>query len=70
MEKEKNKIDAELNRSRVAASQKNVDRLTVTLEKGTIERIQKLGYKGSAFARAVIMKELETLEKISKKTVN
>lgn len=64
---EKKKIDAELNRARVAASQKNADRLTVTLEKGTIERIQQLGFKGSTFARAVIMKEIETLEKISKK---
>lgn len=63
-------IPADINRSRVKESQKNVDRLTVTLKDGTIERIQALGYKGSAFARAVIMRELETLENISKKNVN
>lgn len=63
-------IPADINRLRVAESQKNVDRLTVTLDKGTIDRIKALNFKASAFARTVIMKELETLESISRNNVN
>lgn len=58
------KIDPELNRSRVKESMKNVDRLNIYLEKGTLDRIKRLGFKGSAFAKTLIMEELERLEKM------
>lgn len=62
-----NKLDPKLNVERVKKSQGDRDRLTVTLEQGTISRIQNKGFKASAFAREVIMRELETIERISKK---
>lgn len=61
------KIDAELNRARVKKSMENIDRLNIYLEKGTIERINKLGFKGSTFAKTLIMEELERLEKMQNK---
>lgn len=60
------KIDAELNRARVKKSMENVDRLNIYLPKGTIERINKLGFKGSSFTKTLIMEELERLEKMQK----
>ncbi|MGN0378517.1 MAG: hypothetical protein ACI4EU_02895 [Butyrivibrio sp.] len=60
------KIDAALNRARVKKSMENVDRLNIYLPKGTIERINKLGFKGSSFAKTLIMEELERLEKMQK----
>lgn len=61
------KIDPELNRARVKESMKNIDRLNIYLEKGTLERISKLGFKGSTFAKTLIMEELERLEKMQNK---
>lgn len=65
---EKKKIDPELNRARVKASMKKrgTERLSIYLEQGTLERIADLGYKGSAFAKALIMEELDRLEKMKK----
>lgn len=60
------KIDPVLNRERVKKSMQNVDRLNIYLEKGTLERISKLGFKGSTFAKTLIMEELERLEKMQK----
>lgn len=60
------KIDPEVNRARVKKSMENIDRLNIYLEKGTLERISKLGFKGSTFAKTLIMEELERLEKMQK----
>lgn len=60
------KIDPVLNRERVKKSMQNVDRLNIYLEKGTLDRISKLGFKGSTFAKTLIMEELERLEKMQK----
>ncbi len=66
--KKTKKIDPELNRTRVRASmEKNkTERLNIYLEHGTLERISALGYKGSTFAKTLIMEELERLEKMKK----
>lgn len=61
---EKNKIPPEVNRARVKESMKNIDRINVYLEKGTIERIRALGLKPSKFARGVIEEEVKRLEKM------
>ena len=61
------KIEPELNRARVKKSMENIDRLNIYLEKGTLGRINKLGFKGSTFAKSLIMEELERLEKMQNK---
>ena len=61
------KIEPEINRARVKKSMENIDRLNIYLEKGTIDRINKLGFKGSTFAKSLIMEELERLEKMQNK---
>ena len=42
-------ISPEVNRARVKASLEKVDRLSVALPKGALERIEKLGCKKTAF---------------------
>lgn len=61
------KIEPEINRARVKKSMENIDRLNIYLEKGTLDRINKLGFKGSTFAKSLIMEELERLEKMQNK---
>ena len=61
------KIEPEINRARVKKSMENIDRLNIYLEKGTLDRINKLGFKGSTFAKTLIMEELERLEKMQNK---
>lgn len=63
---ESKKISPELNRARVKESMKNIDRINVYLEKGTLDRIKNLGLKPSKFARGVIEEELNRLEKMKK----
>lgn len=63
---ENKKISPELNRARVKESMKNIDRINVYLEKGTLDRIKNLGLKPSKFARGVIEEELNRLEKMKK----
>ena len=58
------KIETEINRARVRKSMENIDRLNIYLPKGTLDRINKLGFKGSTFAKTLIMEELERLEKM------
>lgn len=58
------KIEPEINRARVKKSMENIDRLNIYLPKGTLGRIKKLGFKGSTFAKTLIMEELERLEKM------
>lgn len=54
---------AENNRKAVKKCMENKDRLNVILPKGTIERINSLGYSGNSFARDLILNQLEILEK-------
>lgn len=63
---ENKKISPEVNRARVKESMKNIDRINVYLEKGTLDRIKNLGLKPSKFARGVIEEELNRLEKMKK----
>lgn len=42
----------------------NNDRFDIILPSGTRERIEILGFKPSAFARSVILSELEKMEKM------
>ena len=63
---ENKKISPEVNRARVKESMKNIDRINVYLEKGTLGRIKNLGLKPSKFARGVIEEELNRLEKMKK----
>ena len=58
------KIEPEINRARVKKSMENIDRLNIYLPKGTLDRIKKLGLKGSTFGKTLIMEELERLEKM------
>ena len=58
------KIEPEINRARVKKSMENIDRLNIYLPKGTLDRIKKLGFKGSTFGKTLIMEELERLEKM------
>lgn len=66
MENNKKKIDPELNRARVKKSMENTDRINLYLPKGTTDRINKLGFKVSTFARTLILDEVERLEKMQK----
>lgn len=63
----KSKIDPEINRARVAASMERTgtERLNLYLPKGTLEKLRKLGYKPSTFAKTVVLAELEKIEKLS-----
>ena len=64
---EKRKIDPELNRARVKESMKHIDRLNIYLPEGTINRINALGFKGSTFAKTLILSELDKLERMKNK---
>lgn len=61
---ERKKIDPDVNWARVKASmeRRGTQRINIYLEKGTLERINALGFKVSTFARKVIMEELDRLE--------
>ncbi len=65
---EKKKISPEVNRARVRATMEHRDRLNVYLPEGTVDRITALGFKGSAFAKKLILEELEKLERIQKES--
>ena len=54
------------NRQAVKKCMRNKDRMNVILPHGTIERIHALGFNGNAFARDLILSELERLEKYKK----
>lgn len=60
------KIDPELNRARVKEAMKHIDRLNIYLPEGTIDRINALGFKGSSFAKTLILAELDKLEGMKK----
>ena len=56
--------EAELNRQRVKRHLENRDRISAVVPKGTIERIKACGMAPSAFAREVILAELEKQERL------
>jgi hypothetical protein len=57
---------AKKNRAAVKKCMQNKDRINVILPKGTLERINAHGFKTNAFARELILNELEKLDKIKK----
>lgn len=61
---ERKKIPPEVNRARVRATMEHRDRLNVYLPKGTLDRIAALGFRGSTFAKTLILEELDRLEKM------
>ena len=53
------------NREAVKKCMKNKDRINVILPKGTIERINSYGLKTNAFARELILAELERMDRMN-----
>ena len=54
------------NREAVKKCMQNKDRINVILPKGTIERINSYGLKTNAFARELILAELERMDRMKK----
>ena len=54
------------NREAVKKCMQNKDRINVILPKGTIERIKSYGLKTNAFARELILAELEKMDRMKK----
>ena len=54
------------NRAAVKKCMQNKDRINVILPKGTIERINSYGLKTNAFARELILSELERMDRMKK----
>lgn len=54
------------NREAVKKCMKNKDRINVILPKGTIKRINSYGLKTNAFARELILAELERMDRMKK----
>lgn len=54
------------NREAVKKCMKNKDRINVILPLGTIERINSYGLKSNAFARELILAELDKMDRIKK----
>ena len=54
------------NREAVKKCMLNKDRINVILPKGTIERINSYGLKTNAFARELILAELERMDRMKK----
>ena len=54
------------NREAVKKCMQNKDRINVILPKGTIERINSYGLKTNAFARELILTELERMDRMKK----
>ena len=54
------------NREAVKKCMQNKDRINVILPKGTIERIKSYGLKTNAFARELILAELERMDRMKK----
>ena len=57
---------AEKNRKAVKKCMSNKDRINIILPLGTIERINSYGLKTSAFARELILAELEKMDRMKK----
>ena len=54
------------NRNAVKKCMQNKDRINVILPLGTIDRINSYGLKTSAFARELILSELEKMDRMKK----
>lgn len=54
------------NREAVKRCMQNRDRINVILPQGTLERINAYGLKTSAFARELILAELDRMDKMKK----
>lgn len=54
------------NREAVKKCMQNKDRINVILPKGTLERINSYGLKTNAFARELILAELERMDRMKK----
>ena len=54
------------NREAVKKCMQNKDRINVILPKGTIEKINSYGLKTNAFARELILAELERMDRMKK----
>ena len=54
------------NREAVKKCMQNKDRINVILPKGTIEKINSYGLKTSAFARELILAELDKMDRMKK----
>lgn len=57
---------AKKNREAVKKCMQNKDRLNVILPKGTIDRINEYGFKANAFAKELILAELERMDRMKK----
>lgn len=60
------KTKAAKNRQAVKKCMSNKDRINIILPLGTIERINSYGLKTSAFARELILAELDKMDKMKK----
>jgi hypothetical protein len=54
------------NREAVKKCMKNKDRINVILPQGTLDRINAYGLKTNAFARELILAELDKMDKMKK----
>ena len=59
-------IQAQKNREAVKRCIKNRDRINVILPLGTVERINAYGLKSNAFARELILAELDKMDRMKK----
>ena len=59
-------MKAQKNREAVKKCMKNKDRINIILPLGTIDRINSYGLKTSAFARELILSELDKMDKMKK----
>ena len=59
-------MKAQKNREAVKNCMKNKDRINIILPLGTIDRINSYGLKTSAFARELILSELDKMDKMKK----
>lgn len=57
-------MKAQKNREAVKKCMKNKDRINIILPLGTIDRINSYGLKTSAFARELILSELDKMDKM------
>ena len=59
-------IQAQKNLEAVKRCMKNRDRINVILPLGTVERINTYGLKSNAFARELILAELDKMDRMKK----
>lgn len=62
-------MKAQKNREAVKKCMKNKDRINIILPLGTIDRINSYGLKTSAFARELILSELDKMDKMKNRYI-